>query len=552
MNQPASSHQRLHDLDALRAAAMALGIVYHAALSFSDGFPWMVQDVAQAKWAFIFQAWVHGFRMPLFILVSGFFTAMLWRQKGLKALLWHRCRRVLFPCLLGLITIVPAVKVISGMAMSRAAARNASPGPGESASASHWDAIRLGDVGTLEARLTEGMALTNLHPKFGVTALQWAGINGQRRVTELLLDRGTPVDARSRDGHTALHSAAFMGHAEVVSLLIARGADVNARSNAGETPLQSAELDFGTVQFISGLLGLSVDEARWKEGRKRVQTELRRSGVIGKIWQGLTGSPVFGVLWFLWFLIWLVALFTIYALLANRLGWKAGPHWLVLSPANLLWLVPLTLAPTAMMEFNLGIGPDTSMGIIPMPHVLAYYALFFLFGAIYYDCDDREGRLGRSWRWWMPATLLILFPLALEFGTGMFGFRDSLLPARFHRPASVFLQSLYAWAMSFASIGMFRALITRENRVMRYLSDSAYWLYIAHLPLCIAGQAFISQWRLPAWLKLPLLSLLLLAFLLVTYEFLVRYTWLGRLLNGPRKRPSQAIPDSPAPQASGR
>jgi len=42
MTTPASSHQRLHDLDALRAAAMLIGIFYHAALSFSIGFPWIV------------------------------------------------------------------------------------------------------------------------------------------------------------------------------------------------------------------------------------------------------------------------------------------------------------------------------------------------------------------------------------------------------------------------------------------------------------------------------------------------------------------------------
>ena len=63
MTPPASSRQRLHDLDALRAAAMLLGIVYHVSLSFALGFPWMVQDVAQAKWPFLFPSWVRWFRL---------------------------------------------------------------------------------------------------------------------------------------------------------------------------------------------------------------------------------------------------------------------------------------------------------------------------------------------------------------------------------------------------------------------------------------------------------------------------------------------------------
>lgn len=551
MNPPASSHQRLHDLDALRAAAMLIGIVYHAALSFAVGFPWMVQDAVQAKWPFVFQAWVHGFRMQLFMLVSGFFTAMLWRRKGLKALLWHRCRRVLFPCLLGLITVVPAMNWAVGFAFSRAAGNATVPSTqSPSAPSDLWTALRAGDVTAAETFLMPAGSVTNLHPLFAITPLQWAALNGQRDAVALLLDRGSPVDVRSRDGHTALHGAAFMGHAEVVRLLLERGADANARSDSGETPLHNAGLDLGIVRYIASLLGLSVDETAWESGRKAVREQLAAAGgqvevaPAGQpssgfrgVWNFLVNQPVFVLIWFLWFLVWLVALFSAYALAAQHFGWRARPHWLLLSPANLLWLVPLTMVPTAMMGEGAGIGPDTSMGIVPMPHVLLYYALFFFFGVIYYDCDDREGRLGGSWRWMLPVTLLGVFPLALEFATGMFGFRDLLLPKPWQRPASVLLQSVFAWAMSFSSIGLFRALITRENPLIRYLSDSAYWLYLAHLPLCIAGQAVISRWRAPVWIKLPLFSVVLTAFLLLTYHFLVRYTWVGRLLNGPRKRP---------------
>ncbi|MBM3841289.1 MAG: ammonia-forming cytochrome c nitrite reductase subunit c552 [Verrucomicrobia bacterium] len=46
---PGSIRSRRHDLDALRATAMLLGIFYHAALSFAAGIPWMVRDVSQAQ-----------------------------------------------------------------------------------------------------------------------------------------------------------------------------------------------------------------------------------------------------------------------------------------------------------------------------------------------------------------------------------------------------------------------------------------------------------------------------------------------------------------------
>jgi hypothetical protein len=488
---------------------------------------------------------------------------MLWRRKGLKALLWHRCRRVLVPCLLGLITVVPAMILAGNFASQRNAENKQKTVRVEPATASLWAAVKLDDVRAVKGHLAAGISPVNLHPVFAVTPLQWAGLNGARNVTALLLDRSVPVDIRGRDGHTALHGAAFMGHAEVVSLLLQRGADVNARSNDGETPLKSASQPVTSVNFIAGLLSIPLEQQTWEAGREKIVDQLRAAGAketasaadqptsgpggLASAYRWLTETPVFILVWFLWFLVWLVALFSVYALLAERFGWRIRGHWLVLSPVNLLWLVPLTLAPTAMMGYYPGIGPDTAMGIIPVPHVLVYYALFFFFGVIYYDCDDREGRLGGSWRWLLPVTLLLIFPLALEFATGTFGFRDSLLPTKFHRPASVVFQSLFAWAMSFASIGLFRALLTRENRTIRYLSDSAYWLYLAHLPLCLVGQAVISQWAGPTWIKLPLFSLGLIAVLLLSYQFLVRYTWIGRFLNGPRSRPGQASQQIPVP-----
>ena len=77
---PEAADTRRHDLDALRALAMLLGIALHAALSFMD-FPWVVQDRVRApEFGFVVSA-IHGFRMPLFFMMSGFFTAMLWRRR---------------------------------------------------------------------------------------------------------------------------------------------------------------------------------------------------------------------------------------------------------------------------------------------------------------------------------------------------------------------------------------------------------------------------------------------------------------------------------------
>ena len=63
---------RRHDLDALRAFAMALGIVLHGALTFIPG-AWRVADASVKDDATPFAVLVpaiHGSRMPLFFLMS--------------------------------------------------------------------------------------------------------------------------------------------------------------------------------------------------------------------------------------------------------------------------------------------------------------------------------------------------------------------------------------------------------------------------------------------------------------------------------------------------
>jgi len=269
---------RRHDLDALRAAAMLLGVVYHASLSFAEGAGWMVHDDAQGKAGYVFQAFVHGFRMPLFILVSGFFTAMLWRQKGLKALWWHRFRRVLVPLMLGMITVVPAVNWAAGWAMRVDAEKALKAAESEPAKASVWAAIREGDGAALAAHLKASGALTNLHPAYGMTPLTWAAGGDQPELVKLLLERGAPVGGRNRDGGTALHAAAFLGRQRVVEILLAAGADVNAASLNGEVPLESAGHPWAIVQMVSGWLGLRVDEATVMAGKAAVVERLRAAG----------------------------------------------------------------------------------------------------------------------------------------------------------------------------------------------------------------------------------------------------------------------------------
>jgi hypothetical protein len=388
------------------------------------------------------------------------------------------------------------------------------------------------------------VAVDALDTGLGGTPLMWAAIKGRAEAIELLIGRGANMNAVDPAGGTALHAAAFLGHEKATELLIRSGANVNAANKRGETPLDVASLDEGTTRYVASLLQLELNENGLVRRKAAIAESLREHGAItGKkasVADVLMQMPLFNHLWFLWFLWWLVLGYAAVSALGSRLLSVRLPAWLLLSPARYLWLIPLTMIPQWFMGDGGTLpifGPDTSTGLLPIPHILAYYAVFFGFGALYYSFDDRSGRVGE--RWWLPLSigLFVVLPLGMTLIEGAAAIAGYGLAPLQRRILSVFLLSAYPWLITFGLMGLFRRICPVESPTMQYLSDSAYWLYLAHLPLVIAAQLTVRDWPLPALAKFVLIVAIVTAFLLWTYQTLVRYTWLGRFLNGPRVRP---------------
>ena len=521
MDLPPVSSRR-HDLDALRAFAMLLGIALHAALSFTGG-PWMVQDSRTSGVFQVLVSAVHGFRMPLFFVLSGFFTAMLWRRRGLRAVIAHRFKRVFLPLLLGTVTIVPVMFWLGAVA-AQTEAQSADKGP-----PTLWKACAAGDHDLARRLMDEGADVNAPDPALGVRPLSYAALFGRVEMVKLLLQRGADANGANRDGGTALHGAAFLGRASVARDLLKAGADPKIKNERGETALEATLADWGVTQFIAKLMKVPVEKERVMKGREEVRLMLGAGAQEAKprpllaLWLFLTQMPLFSHLWFLWFLCWMVAGFVVCAWIANRIGWKPGPRRWPTSSLRYLWLVPLTWVPAWFMGRDMpNFGPDTSSSILPPPHLLAYYAIFFGFGALYYESEDHEGRLGRRWWLALPIALIIVYPLGLAVTYGGAKLRG----------VAILLQVIYVWMMSFAMIGLFRRFMSEQRPWVRYLSDASYWMYVAHLPLVVAAQLWARDWPRAAGVKFALIFAGVFAVLLASYEWLVRPTWVGALLNG--------------------
>ena len=584
VSQTSPTMARRHDLDALRAVAMLLGILLHTSLAFAP-IPWIVKDSQQSIWMENVFAAIHGFRMPLFFLLSGFFTAMLWRRRGLAGLLRQRLLRIALPLVIGGLTIVPLMFSLSEWIaqQSRNDAGHVQVGS-DLIDAS--TAIKSGDVAVVK-RLVDSETFDVNGGNRVTTWIGLATVMGHRKIVATLIEADADVNGRGADGGSPLHAAAFLGRGEIVDMLIGAGAKIEARDYENRTALDVSMADWKITQYITELIKVPVEKDSWARGRTRAIESLVAAGAkhdpeavkqilealrpveidatsgggevsgqlslesdessradnqeFGKLIGWLFYFPFFHHLWFLWFLCWLVGMFVFYGLLLRK--WVPGNRtrsW-VTTWRCLLWLIPLTMLPQFFMSPAL-FGADTSLGFLPFPSVLGYYAIFFFFGAMFFDCsranDSQQAQqsdlLFRCWPIWMLFGLLVIFPITK---TLMHSAADSwAVDVPWKTTLVIALQSIYVWLLTFGSMGMFATLCASPSKVMRYVSDSSYWLYLAHLPLVLVLQYFVKDWAIPVWPKFIGVLVVAVALLLISYHLLVRYTMIGTMLNGKRVR----------------
>jgi len=116
MNNSSLKNGRLDYLDAARAFALILGIIFHASISFMPIFiGWAVMDISTSPIVPIFMLISHSFRLALFFLIAGFFSHMTFHAGGVQAFLKSRTLRIAIPFVIGWFLLRPLL--ISGWIM---------------------------------------------------------------------------------------------------------------------------------------------------------------------------------------------------------------------------------------------------------------------------------------------------------------------------------------------------------------------------------------------------------------------------------------------------
>jgi glucan biosynthesis protein C len=98
--------ERRPDLDWLRVIAVLLVLFFHTGMMFVS-WPWHVKSPVRSQALEIVMGWMHLWRMPLLLFVSGAGTFLALRHRTAFAFLGERWRRLLVPFAFGCFVIVP-------------------------------------------------------------------------------------------------------------------------------------------------------------------------------------------------------------------------------------------------------------------------------------------------------------------------------------------------------------------------------------------------------------------------------------------------------------
>lgn len=246
-------------------------------------------------------------------------------------------------------------------------------------------------------------------------------------------------------------------------------------------------------------------------------------------------------LWFLWVLLILyvgtLLLRAPFAVLDRNGGWGrlidrltgtvVGPWTPVVLGAPLA--IALWATPDWIPFFGI---PTPDTGLIPNVIAMTGFATAFLFG---FMLDRRRDLLKRIERLW-PVFLV----MGLGTTTGALVMAGGPVPVMepiddpMARAGAAGLYAFASYAMALAAMALCLRFLSGYSAVRRYLAEASYWIYIIHMPLVLAAQVFLFQFDMPWTIKFPAVVLGVLAVCLISYELLVRHSWLGGWLNGRR------------------
>ncbi len=272
-----------------------------------------------------------------------------------------------------------------------------------------------------------------------------------------------------------------------------------------------------------------------------IMTSYGRNGVWHFLWNDLH------YLWFLWHLLLLCLITAVAGLLLQKVNHRLQEtvrrlgEFLVCSPAGIATLVVLTTLLNIKMHPWPGF-VETNATYIPAGHVFAAYGVYFFYGlALYANRQALDRIVLRSWR-----CLTIGVVLLAVYGMLLLMQMQENTEVAWMPLVLASVSAVAGWAMIWGLMGVAIRYCQQPNAIIRYVADSSYWVYLAHMPVLFLVQGWLAPLDIAGIAKLCCASALTMAICMISYQLFVRDTAIGMLLNGRRHPASSILPRIPA------
>ena len=236
-------------------------------------------------------------------------------------------------------------------------------------------------------------------------------------------------------------------------------------------------------------------------------------------------SPIH--LWFLYYLLILYAGVLAAGLLVRSIP-PLGRAWETFASCctTSRWRLPVLVAGTFGLLTTMDMpSADTPTNFVPRIHILLYYGFFLLVGWALWKHRDTVGELHR-WCWARlltglfalgGSTVLMIAYFVTAFEGAGFDSTDATVLYYLTQAAI----AVTVWLMILGGIGVAERIMRRHHPVIRYLVDASYWIYLAHLPLCVFLPALVRDWELDGTAQMFVLMAMVTVVLLVIWQALL-------------------------------
>ena len=242
---------------------------------------------------------------------------------------------------------------------------------------------------------------------------------------------------------------------------------------------------------------------------------------------GLANLFPTGHLWFLYYLIY----FYVFSFILNKYISSIKNYlerfsfWKIMTVAIIVSIVAMFFMKRWLV--------DNPLTFIPELPTLTHYYIFFFVGVILFSSKKLESSLNLIWKklLWIGSIIGVIAIVPQLFFENPSHPYYSLI-----KTVAIVLHMTATYFLAFGLWSAFKQFSVRFSKRVVYLSDANYWFYISFLPIAMLIQLLMLPLSIPVFFKFVITYLCGLGASLFIYEYCVRYTWVGAMLNKPRTR----------------